>query len=213
MNRRFALLPLTVAAGAAIAVGAGFAAGAGSSSAAQPHGTNAPVLQQPALVKPFVSYGDHAIYDLIPGGNFAPQTATWSLNGDAALVANSADASLSGTHGLSLASGASATSASFPGGDVHTVRFYAENLGSSSSTLNVSATVDENGIQTQVPLGTVEGSSLAPTPVITLPESLQVALTKSDAPLRVTISSTGPNSHWLVKDVYVDPYIRCGSDC
>ncbi len=209
MNRRIAVLPLSLAAGAAIATGAGFAAGAGSSSAPK---AAAPV-PQPALVKPFVAYGDHAIYDLVPGGNFTPKTASWSLSGGAQVVADSAQESVSGSHALALESGSSATSASFPGGGVHTVRFFAQNLGSSSSTLRVSATVDENGIETQIPLGTVAGSGLAPTPVFTLPQSLQIAVTRSAEPLRITLTPVGQNSHWLVKDVYVDPYQRCGTGC
>ena len=208
MNRRIAVLPISLAAGAAIAVGAGFAAGAGSAPAQR--SVPAPAVSQPALVKPFIAYGDHAIYDLVPGGDFTPRTASWSLTGGAQVVTDSAQASLSGTHALSLESGASATSAAFPGGGVHTVRFFAQNLGASTSTLRVSATVDEDGIPTQVPLGTVTGSSLAPTPVFTLPESLQIAITRNAEPLRVTLTPVGQDSHWLVKDVYVDPYQRCG---
>lgn len=209
MNRRIAVLPISLAAGAAIAVGAGFAAGAGSSPAKIPAAQS-----QPALVKPFVAFGDKAIYDLVPGGNFTPKTADWSLTGGAQVVANSAEASLSGTHALSLASGSSATSASFPGGGVHTVRFFAQNLGSNTSALRVSATVDEDGVMTQVPLGTVQGSSLAPTPVFQLPQSLQIELTRNAEPLKVTLSPVGSDSHWLVKNVYVDPYYRCGgADC
>jgi hypothetical protein len=211
MNRRTAVLPISLAAGAAIAVGAGFASGA-MSAPAKPSAARASV-SQPPLVKPFVAYGDKAIYDLVPGGDFTPKTANWSLTGSAALVTNTAEASLSGTHALSLSSGASATSAAFPGGDVHTVRFFAENLGSSSSTLRVSATVNEGGVMTQIPLGTVSGGKLAPTPVFKLPQSLQVALTRQDAPLRVTLTPVGSNSHWLVKNVYVDPMYRCGWGC
>ncbi len=206
MNRRTAVLPISLAAGAAIAVGAGLGAGAVSSPA---HSKPTAAASQSSLVKPFVAYGDRAIYDLVPGGNFTPKTASWSLTGGAQVVASSAEASVSGTHALSLESGSSATSASFPGGGVHTVRFFAQNLGSSTSTLRVSATVDENGITTQIPLGTVKGSSLAPTPVFTLPESLQIAVTRSAEPLRITLTPVGANSHWLVKDVYVDPFQRC----
>ena len=208
MKRRISVLPISVAAGAAIAVGAGFATGAMSSSARQPAAQS-----QPPLVKPFVAYGDKAIYDLVPGGAFSPKTADWSLTGGAQVVTNTAEASVSGTHALSLESGSSATSASFPGGGVHTVRFFAQNLGSSASTLRVSATVDENGVATQIPLGTVTGSSLSPTPVFTLPESLQIQLTRSAEPLKVTLTPVGQNSHWLVKNVYVDPYFRCGTGC
>jgi hypothetical protein len=207
MNRRFAVVPASVAAGAAIAVGVGFAAGAGSGVAHQP----APVAHGPqaTLVKPFVAYGDKALYDLVPGGSFSPKATDWSLSGSAQIVANNDLAAKTGAHALSLASGATATSAAFPGGDVRTVRLFVENLGAKTSSLRVSATVDENGQMTQVPLGTIEGGSLAPTPIMTLPKSLQVQLTQSDAPLRITVSSAGQSSHWLVKDVYVDPYIRC----
>jgi hypothetical protein len=211
MNRRIAVLPLTLAAGAAVTVGAGLAAGAGSSQA---HRQPAAPASQSALVKPFVAYGDHAIYDLVPGGNFTPKTASWSLTGGAQVVTSAAQESLSGSHALSLASGSSATSASFPGGGVHTVRFFAQNLGSSASVLRVSVVADENGVQTQIPLGTVRGGSLAPTPVFALPESLQIAVTQHAEPLRVTLTPVGQNSHWLVKDVYADPIYRCGGeDC
>jgi hypothetical protein len=210
MNRRFAFVPVATVAGAAIAVGAGFAAGAASSPASsRAAASHASALVQPALVKPFAAYGDKALYDLVPGGNFTPKTADWSLTGEAALVANHDLAAQTGSHALSLTSGASATSASFPGGDVHTVRLFVQNMGSSSSNLKVSATVTENGVPTQVQIGTVQGSSLAPSPILTLPKALQTQLTESDAPLKLTISSTGQNSHWLVKDVYVDPYTRC----
>jgi hypothetical protein len=211
MNRRTVVLPISVAAGAAIAVGAGFAAGAGSSPA--PRTAQAAPASQAPLVKPFVSYGDRALYDLVPGGDFSPKTADWSLTGGAQVVANSAQASLSGSHALSLQSGSSASSAAFPGGDVHTIRFFAQNLGSSSSTLRVSVTADENGVETQIPLGTVSGAGLAPSPVFTLPKSLQIAATQSEEPLRVTLTPVGQNSHWLVKDVYADPIFRCGVDC
>ena len=209
MNRRTAVLPISLAAGAAIAVGAGLAAGAGSSPAQKP----APTASQSPLVKPFVAYGDHAIYDLVPGGDFTPKTSDWSLTGGAQLIANSAEASVSGSHGLSLEAGSSATSAAFPGGGVHTTRFFAQKLGSNASTLRVSVTADVNGVETQVPIGTVTGASLAPTPVFTLPESLQVAATRDAEPLRVTLTPVGQNSHWLVKDVYADPILRCGENC
>lgn len=209
MNRRTAVMPISLAAGAAIAVGAGFASGAVSSPAQKATAK----ITQPPLVKPFVSYGDQAIYDLVPGGSFTPKTADWSLTGGAQVVSSSAQTAVSGSHALALASGSSASSASFPGGGVHTVRFFAQNLGSSASTLRVSVTVDENGIETQVPLGTVKGGSLAPTPVFTLPESLQIQVTQNAEPLKVTLTPVGQNSHWLVKDVYVDPMLRCGVDC
>jgi hypothetical protein len=210
MNRRTAVLPLSLAAGTAIAVGAGFAAGAGSSQAQK---TPTPAAAQSPLVKPFVAYGDHAVYDLVPGGDFTPKTANWSLTGGAQLVTSGAEASVSGSHGLSLASGSSASSAAFPGGGVHTIRFFAQNQGASGSLLRVSITADENGVETQIPLGTVKGGSLAPTPVFKLPESLQIAATQKAEQLRVTLTPVGTNSHWLVKDVYADPILRCGENC
>ena len=210
MNRRTAVLPISLAAGAAIAVGAGFATGAMSAPA---KASSARAQLQSPLVKPFVAYGDKDVYDLVPGGNFTPKTADWSLTGGAQVVTNTAEASLSGTHALSLASGSSATSASFPGGGVHSVRFFAQNLGSSTSALRVSVTVDEDGIATQIPLGTVKGGNLGPTPVFALPESLQIAATRNAEPLRVTLTPVGQNSHWLVKNVYADPILRCGENC
>ena len=208
MNRRLTVLPVTAAAGVAVAAGAGLAAGAFTGS------SHAPTrLAEPALVKPFTAWGDRALYDLVPGGSFSPQTAAWSLNGGAQIVANSADAGQSGDHALSLNGGASATSAAFPGAHVHTVRFFAQNQGASSSQLAVSATITVGGVQSQVRLGTVRSSSLAPTPVITLPESLQKQITATNANVRINLTPVGHGGRWVVKDVYVDPWLRCGENC
>ncbi|WP_249009562.1 hypothetical protein [Conexibacter sp. DBS9H8] len=211
MSRRLVVLPATLAAGAAVTVGAGLAAGALSGSAATPSRTGG--LAEPALVHPFTAYGDRALYDLVPGGSFRADAARWSLRDGAAVITDATPGLGVGARALALTDGASATSASFPGANVHTVRFYAGNLSGATSTLAVTARLNIDGVVSQVPLGTITARRLAPSPVIAVPAAVQRELTDSNGRLAVTVTAVGGSGRAVVKDVYVDPWMRCGNDC
>lgn len=203
-SRRFLLVPFLVCASFATAAGA--QAGVLVSSA-----TN---CDAQALSRPFLPWADPFTYFLAPDGSFAAGGAGWTLEG-AAIVAESApqDVSGSGTQSaLRLASGASATSPAMCVGILHpTARFFVRNTGSVLGSLRVEVLFeDAAGDQHALPVGLVTGllagRSWSPTLPQVLGANLLAALPGERTEIALRFTAVGPQSAWLVDDVYVDPY-------
>jgi hypothetical protein len=168
--------------------------------------------------QPFSRWLDRAGYVPVPGGSFEGSLDGWSFSGGAATVAGNEPWHVGGSgdsRSLSLASGASATTATTCGGLDHpTLRFFARRTGggllSALSTLRVDVLYRDSGsILRSLPVGLVAGTtSWAPTlPTLTLsgiPLLTADDLRDSAIAFRLTAQGGG----WQVDDLYVDPYGR-----
>jgi hypothetical protein len=203
---RFLLLPLLVLASL---VAAGTAqAGVLTSSA--------PDCDAQALSRPFLRWADPFSYFLVPDGSFSAGGEGWTLAG-ASIAAESApqDVSGSGTESsLRLPTGASATSPAVCVGILEpTTRFFVRNTGSVLGSLKVEVLFeDAAGNQHALPVGLVTGllagRSWSPSLPQLLVANLLPLLPGDHTAIALRFTAVGPQSGWLVDDVYVDPYMK-----
>ena len=162
----------------------------------------------------FLPWGDQSNYDLVPGGAFQAGDPSWTTNGGAGVfsggepwnVSNSASGA-----SLSLPDSSSATSPTFCVGiQDPTVRLFAQNTGSSNSTL----AVDVNfwgplGIPLSAQIGSISGDSTwQPTSIMPILVNLLTLLPGNETPVSLTFVPHGSGGNWQIDDVYVDPFGR-----
>jgi hypothetical protein len=159
------------------------------------------------IEQPFTSWDDPADYFLAPDGDFSAGAAGWDLAG-ATLAEDNEPWNVHGSETMAsvrLESGASATSPPICVGlDDPTMRFFALSLGDPAATLDVEVLyTDSDGVEQARTIGTITADS-APdwTPVAALP--IVVNTYEMDVSFRFT--ANGPDSVWLIDDVFVDPY-------
>ena len=162
------------------------------------------------LSRPFQPWLDLAWYQAAPDGGFETGDDGWRLTGGAAVVAGN-EPFFVGDPGdarsLSLPGGASATAPDVCIGVEHpTVRFFARNTGSVTSTLGVSVVFrDVLGLRQTLPVGVVTArEEWGPTPVVPVVVNLLSLLGDQDVAFRFTAFDDG--GEWTIDDVYVDPY-------
>lgn len=173
-----------------------------------------PSCDQP-VSQPFLQFGDDSWYTLVPGGDFSDAAQGWSLKNGSAVVAGGDGFSLNGAdpsaNSLSLPDGSSATSAPmcFDIAD-RTLRFFAENSGSSSSTLQVTASVTTaSGLTLGLPVATLTaGDSWAPTETVLTAWNYTALSSLNPTTVKFTFTPLGHGGAWQIDDVYVDPYSR-----
>ena len=166
------------------------------------------------LSQPFLPWGDPSNYALLPNGGFEQQARAWSPVGQAHVVPGNEPFYVSGDNdnrALSLGESGSATSdpvcvdLTSP-----TLRFFAQNSGSPSSTLAVSVQVpDLFGGYTTVPVGVVGGGAdWQPTAEIPIVVNLLDLPLLSDGSSDVSFQFTpvGAGGDWTIDDVYLDPF-------
>jgi hypothetical protein len=162
------------------------------------------------LARTFQPWLDPAWYQAAPDGGLEAGAEGWTLGGGAAVVAgnepffvgDSGDA-----RSLSLPAGASATTPDVCIGVEHpTLRFFARNTGSVTSTLGVSVVFrDVLGLKHTLPVGVVVADDeWAPTPVVPVVVNLLSLLGDQDVAFRFTALDN--RGEWTIDDVYVDPY-------
>jgi hypothetical protein len=167
----------------------------------------------PALSQPFLPWGDSAQYELVPGGNFEAGAQSWSLSGGAADVAGNESyyvGSPTDSQSLSLPSGSSATSPAMCVGIQNPdLRLFAENTGSSLSTLTVSVNFQTSlGGAATLPIGVISaGSSWQPTLQDPIVANLLALMPGDQTPVSFTFTPSG-GGNWQIDDVYVDPWER-----
>ena len=145
------------------------------------------------LSRPFLPWLDVAWYTPVPD--------EWTLEDGAAAVAGGGP--LSPDSALALPSGSSATTAPMCVSLAHpTLRFFARNTGSVTSTLAVAVVFrDVLGIQRSLPVGVIGArDSWAPTPVL----PVLANLLSHEVAFRFT--PLDARGEWTIDDVYVDPY-------
>ncbi len=165
------------------------------------------------LERPFLPWLDPASYVLVPNGGVERGASGWTLDGGARVVDGNESFNVGGDdddHSLALPSGAAATSPSLCIGVEHpTVRLFARNTGSPTSTLAVAVVFrDLEGEPRSLPVGLVTaGADWQPTvPLPLLANLLAVLPAGQQAAIRLTPADDG--GEWTVDDVYIDPYSK-----
>ena len=165
------------------------------------------------LEQPFVPWGDPAQYVLVPDGDLARRGAGWQLAGAQVVDENEPWR----VHGpgapaaLRLGAGAAAISPAMCVSVVHpTLRFFARNVGDPLGTLHVEVLFEDalGGVQSQE-IGVVSGTGVwAPTLLMPVTANLLSLLPDGSTPVAFGFAPEGPNSAWLIDDIYVDPYCK-----
>ncbi len=163
---------------------------------------------------PFQPWSDNAGYALAPNGGFESGGSGWILAGGAALVAGNEPFHVNGANdakSLSLPSGASAVSGQACVGTLSpTLRFFARNTGSSSSTLGVDVLyTDALGLRWSIPVGTAGATGTwAPTSSFLVLANITALplLTNGSARVSLRFTAQGTGGNWQIDDVYIDPY-------
>jgi hypothetical protein len=162
------------------------------------------------LARTFQPWIDPAWYAAAPDGGLEAGAEGWTLGGGAAVVAGN-EPFYVGDRGdgrsLALPPGASATTPEVCIGVEHpTVRFFARNSGSVTSSLEVAVVFrDVLGEQRALPVGVVAaGDEWAPTPVVPVVVNLLSVLGDQQVAFRFT--ALDDRGAWTIDDVYVDPY-------
>lgn len=175
--------------------------------AATAQAENAARCEGRVIEQPFTAWEDSADYFLAPDGDFSAGGAGWDLAG-AAVVEDNEPWNVHGSEtaaAVAVSSDASATSPQICVGlDDPTMRFFAHSTGDAAGTLDVEVLyTDGDGNEQALPIGTVTGDS-APewTPVTSLP----ITANTYEMTVAFRFSAHGPDSSWLIDDVYVDPY-------
>jgi hypothetical protein len=159
------------------------------------------------IEQPFTAWEDPADYFLAPDGDFSAGAAGWGLDG-ATVVEDNEPWNVHGSEtaaAVRIDSDASATSPLICVGlDDPTMRFFARSTGDAAGTLDVEVLyTDGDGNEQSLTIGTVTGdgalewTAVAPLAIIANTYEMTVAF---------RFSAHGPDSSWLIDDVYVDPY-------
>jgi hypothetical protein len=160
--------------------------------------------EQP-LARTFQPWLDPAWYAAAPDGGLEAGAAGWTLDGGAAVVSGNEPFLVGGrddSRSLALPPGASATTPEVCIGVEHpTLRFFARNTGSPTSTLAVSVVFRGRTLS----VGAIAaGPEWAPTPVVPVAVNLLSLLGDQQVAFRFT--ALGERGEWTIDDVYVDPY-------
>lgn len=188
----------------ALAVATAIAATA-AAAIAPAHAGAASCPPPPPNVHPFAPWGDANDYVLTSGGSFESSGTPWSLSGGAAVVADNDALGLagSGSHALSLPSGASATSFCTTAPQIAgVVRFTARNVGDAPGALHVELIVNggKNGVY-DGGIVSIASTSWDVSPIVAIPWKQM----KGAVQLQVRLTSIGAGAV-VVDDVYLDPY-------
>jgi hypothetical protein len=162
------------------------------------------------LARTFQPWLDPAWYVAAPDGGLEAGAEGWALDGGAAVVAGNEPFYVGDpgdARSLALPTGASATTPPVCMGVEHpTLRFFARNTGSPTSTLVVSVVFrDLLGRERALPVSAiVAGDEWAPTPVVPVLVNLLSLLGDQQVAFRFT--ALDERGEWTIDDVYVDPY-------
>lgn len=164
----------------------------------------------PAPATPaFATWGDPALYSLIPGGSFEG-LPVWSLFASSPVVGNEPWHVNNAADKISLAvlAGGSATSPSFCASlSTPTLRFFAR-ADSVAARLKVEILYTDpfTGALKPVTIGTVSGTTAwAPTSAMLLQANL-LSVLSADGLTELSLRLTATSGTWQVDDVYVDPF-------
>ena len=161
----------------------------------------------------FAPWADDSSYVLAPNGGFESGGAGWTLTGGAAVVSGNEPFLPTGTHSLSLPSGATATSPVICVGP-HDVSMRMFGVDDSGTDGGLYVKVIWYGLLSQV-LGTTDfatyapGGSWAPTAKLSSTGAVAVPLVPllGSTSARVQLTPIGAGSRWQIDDLFVDPWL------
>lgn len=159
------------------------------------------------IEQPFTAWEDPLDYFLAPDGDFSNGAAGWQLDG-ADVTADNEPWNVHGSEtaaAVRIPSGASATSPFIcVGVDDPTMRFFARSSADAGRTLDVEVLyTDGDGNEQALQIGSISGeSALDWTPVAPLP----ITANEYEMTVAFRFTARGPDSEWLIDDVYIDPY-------
>jgi hypothetical protein len=189
----------------------GLLAAVAPSASAGPLVASAPSCVDRAFEQPFLPWADVANYVQAPDAGFEDGGNSWSLSGGAAVVGGNEPFNARGagdSHSLSLPAGSSAQSSVMCVGLEHpTLRvFHRLSGGSAFSRLQVEVVFeDAQGTVRDLTIGTLSGSSWAPSTPMAVVVNLLALLPGEHTPVAFRFTPSGSGT-WSVDDVYVDPY-------
>ena len=167
----------------------------------------------PVVSNPFAPWGDHADYQLAPGGSFEAGQPSWELRGGASVVAGNEPWNVNGAddaRSLRLPPGATATSPAMCVGIEHpTLRLFAKNNRALLSTMSVEVIFETSlGLRASAPVGVMLPSGQwKPSPRFLVVANLLPLLPGEKTPVQFRVRSVGLGT-WSVDDFYVDPRFR-----
>jgi hypothetical protein len=167
----------------------------------------------PVTSKVFAPWGDHADYQLAPGGAFERGNPAWELSGGASTVDGNEPwkvNSRSDKRSLRLPPGATATSPVMCVGlDEPTLRLFAKNNRALLSTLTVEVIFETSlGLKAFAPVGVLlPNGTWKPSPQFLVVANLLPLLPGEKTPVQFRVRSVGLGT-WWVDDFYVDPRCR-----
>jgi hypothetical protein len=159
---------------------------------------------------PFKRWWDPAPYVLLRNGHFEGDRE-WQLAGEAAMALGNEWFYVHDAHevwSLALPHASSATSAPVCVGIEHpTLRFFARNDGSSSSTLSVEVLFEtaDGQVRAQSIGSVLGGPGWVPTPPFPITVNLLPLLSGETTPIAFRLTTVGEGD-WRIDDVYVDPW-------
>jgi hypothetical protein len=167
----------------------------------------------PTLTQPFAPFGDLGLYTPVANQGFEAAATSWTLAGGAAVVAGNEPWKVGGaadSHALDLPSGSSAVTSPICIDQTYPYfRLFALNAGSGKRSLEIDVLYyDTKGkLLSTKPYG-YETTSTAwqPTPTIAIDVWNKASTTA--APVSFRFLPKGKDSHFVIDDVYVDPYAR-----
>jgi hypothetical protein len=158
----------------------------------------------------FAQFLDPLPYSLLPDGGFEAGATGWSLSGASVASGNETFglAGDGGSHSLSLASGATATSPVICTSALHPViRFTARGPGSLLSALTVRVLYeDAGGTVHNALVGAVPGVTRSWAPSLPMPVLVNLTSLLSNGQTPVAFRFTATGGSFQIDDVFVDPY-------
>jgi hypothetical protein len=156
------------------------------------------------LEQPFIPWEDDALYTLMPDGDLTLGGAGWDLDGAEVVEDNEPWYVHGGDEpgAVRVESGGSATTAPICITKDHpTMRYFVRNSGGDYGTLLVEAVLPNGqAYAIDVLFGMDESTEWAPSPIT----PIFANLVSNEVSFR--FSASGPDSAWVIDDVYVDPY-------
>ena len=167
----------------------------------------------PTLTQPFAPFNDLGLYTPVANQGLEAGAASWTLSGGAAVVGGNEPWRVAGaadSHALDLPSGSSAVTAPICIDQTYPYfRLFALNAGSGKRSLEIDVLYyDTKGkLLSTKPYG-YETSSVAWQPTPTIAIDVWDKSATAAAPVSFRFVPKGKDAHFVIDDVFVDPYAR-----
>jgi hypothetical protein len=169
---------------------------------------------EPTLSQPFAPFNDLGLYTPVANQGLEAGAASWTLSGGAAVVGGNEPWRVAGaadSHALDLPSGSTAVTAPICIDQTYPYfRLFALNAGSEKRSLEIDVLYyDTKGkLLSTKPYGYEAGSGAwKPTPTIAI-DVWNRNPTATAAPVSFRFMPKGKDAHFVIDDVFVDPYSR-----